>query len=118
MYPCARTPKRSLTQLRLGSFLHNETTMNDRYSDADRKKLARLSARLKELQDALGSLNDFIAHRKMATDVALSAPPHHRRARALASGIMIGQEHEAAKALMKMARQEFDRLKPLQAKPV
>jgi triphosphatase len=62
-------------------------------------------------------LNDFIAHREMATDAALSAPPENRRARAFASGVMIGQEHEAAKTLMKTARQEFDRLEPLQAKP-
>ena len=52
----------------------------------------------------------------MAANAALSAPPENRRARAFASGVMIGQEYEAAKTLMKTACQEFDRLKPLKAK--
>ena len=87
------------------------------YADAERKGLARFSGRLKKLQDALGALNDFIAHREMATDAALNAPPENCRARAFASGVMIGQEHEAAKKLMNTARREFERLKPLRAKP-
>ena len=37
----------------------------------DRKQLARLSGRLKKIQDALGALNDYIAHQKLAADVAL-----------------------------------------------
>lgn len=86
------------------------------YADAERKELARFSGHLKKLQDALGALNDFIAHREMATDAALNAPPENRRARAFASGVMIGQEHEAAKKLMNRARREFELLKPLRAK--
>ncbi|SHN78080.1 Inorganic triphosphatase YgiF, contains CYTH and CHAD domains [Bradyrhizobium erythrophlei] len=87
------------------------------YADAERKELARFSGRLKKLQEALGALNDFIAHRKIATDAALNAPSENRRARAFASGVLIGQEHEAAKKLMNTARREFERLKPLRAKP-
>jgi CHAD domain-containing protein len=34
----------------------------------EQTQLARLSGHLKKLQDALGSLNDFIAHQKMAAD--------------------------------------------------
>jgi 7,8-dihydro-6-hydroxymethylpterin-pyrophosphokinase len=74
--------------------------------------LADLSDRLKTIQDALGALNDFNAHREMATEAALNAPPAHRRARAFASGVLVGQEREAAKKLMKAASKELRRLHP------
>jgi triphosphatase len=82
-------PKRHKLRIRIKKMRYAAGFFESLYSDADRKKLARFSARLKELQDTLG-----------------------------ASGVMIGQEHEAAKTLMKTARQEFDRLQPLKAKPV
>jgi CHAD domain-containing protein len=66
----------------------------------ERKKMARLSKHLKRTQDALGSLNDFIAHRKLAVDAALKAPAQHRRARAFVSGVVLGREEEALKPLM------------------
>jgi triphosphatase len=110
-------PKRHKLRIKIKKLRYAAGFFESLYPDPDRKKLARFSARLKKLQDALGALNDFVAHREMATDAALSAPPENRRARAFASGVMIGQEHEVAKALMKTARRDLDRLKPLQAKP-
>jgi hypothetical protein len=54
----------------------------------------------------------------MATETALRAPPNSRRARALVSGIIIGQEQAAVATLMDAARHEMDHLKPLKAKPL
>jgi CHAD domain-containing protein len=105
-------PERHKLRIKIKKLRYAAEFFESLYPDANRRELARFSARLKKLQDALGALNDFIAHREMATDAALSAPPENRRARAFASGVMIGQEHEAPKTLMKTARQEFDRLKP------
>jgi CHAD domain-containing protein len=82
------------------------------YSSKARKQLAGFSGRLKKIQDALGALNDFNAHREMATEAALNAPATHRRARAFASGIVVGREHEAVKALTKTAAKELRRLHP------
>jgi inorganic triphosphatase YgiF len=82
------------------------------YSDKARKGLADLSDRLKTIQDALGALNDFNAHREMATEAALNAPPAHRRARAFASGVLVGQEREATRKLMKAASKELRRIHP------
>ncbi|UPJ51621.1 CHAD domain-containing protein [Bradyrhizobium sp. 200] len=78
-----------------------------------RKALAHLSKHAKKIQDALGSLNDFIADRKMAADAALHAPPQDRRARAFASGIIVGREDEQAKPLMKAAAKELRALRHL-----
>jgi triphosphatase len=91
-------PERHKLRIKIKKLRYAAGFFESLYLDADRKKIAQFSARLKKLQDAIGALNDFIAHRKMATDAALSAPPDNRRARALASGIVIGQEHEAAKS--------------------
>jgi hypothetical protein len=66
---------------------------------------------LKKIQDALGSLNDYISHQKMAADVALKAPAQNRRARAFASGIILGREDEAVKPLMKAAIKEVHELR-------
>jgi inorganic triphosphatase YgiF len=77
----------------------------------DQKQLARLSGHLKPIQDALGSLNDFIAHQKMAAEAALEAPADNRRARAFTSGIILGREDEAVKPLMKAALREVRRLR-------
>lgn len=89
----------------------------DLYRDSDRKEIARLSSRLKDIQSALGALNDFMAHRKIAMEAALTAPQANRRAQAFASGFLVGQEQEAANGLLKTARRELQRLRPLTAKP-
>ncbi|CAN7405624.1 CHAD domain-containing protein [Bradyrhizobium sp. LjRoot220] len=72
----------------------------------EHKQIARLSRHLKNIQDALGSLNDFAAHRKMAAEVALKSPRKDRRVRAFASGIVLGREDEAVRPLMKAAVKE------------
>ena len=82
-------------------------------SKRERKALARLSKHAKKIQDALGSLNDFIADRQMAAEAALHAPPQDRRARAFASGIIVGREDEQAKPLMKAAAKELRALRHL-----
>lgn len=87
------------------------------YSDNDQKELADLSDRLKQIQSALGSLNDFMAHRKMATDAALTAPVSNRRAQAFTSGVIVGQERETADGLMKDAAKELHQLHRLHAAP-
>lgn len=87
------------------------------YSDGDRKELAALSDRLKQIQSSLGSLNDFMAHRELATEAALTAPPAHRRALAFAAGIIVGAERKAADGLMNDAAKELHRLRRLRAQP-
>jgi CHAD domain-containing protein len=69
----------------------------------EQRELARLSKRLKTLQDALGELNDFAAHREMTERAALHAPRSHRRARAFMAGIMLGREEETTRPLLKTA---------------
>jgi triphosphatase len=73
--------------------------------------LERLSGQLKKIQDALGALNDFIAHREIAVDAALHAPRGNRRARAFASGLLVGQKG-ASKTLLKAARKVMRNLSP------
>jgi inorganic triphosphatase YgiF len=87
------------------------------YRARDRKALADLSDGLKQIQSALGSLNDFMAHRELATEAALTAPPQNRRAQAFASGVIVGQEREAADGLMKDAAKALHRLRPLRVAP-
>ena len=58
------------------------------------------------VQDALGSLNDFVAHRKLAVDAALKAPHRKERASAFASGVVLGREEQAVKPLIKVAAKE------------
>jgi inorganic triphosphatase YgiF len=87
------------------------------YRNGDRKEIARLTSRLKQIQSALGALNDFMAHRKMATEAALAAPQANRRAQAFASGFLVGQEQEAVNGLLKAARRELQQLRPLTAEP-
>jgi triphosphatase len=81
-----------------------------------RDDLRRLSDRLKKSQDALGALNDFIAHRQMAADAALQAPRKDRRARAFASGLLVGQEGEDSKTLLKIAFKAIRDLRPSSVK--
>ncbi len=80
------------------------------YEGHERKQLARLSKPLKDLQDALGSLNDLAAHREMAADAALHAPRAHRRARAFVAGVILGEEEAAAKPLLKDAARAIRQL--------
>ena len=81
------------------------------FSKRRRKTLDRLSKHLKKIQDALGSLNDFNAHRRMAAAAALHAPPKNRRACAFASGVIVGREEEAAKPLMKVAIRQVGKIR-------
>lgn len=81
------------------------------YRNRDQKKLADLSDRLKLVQSALGTLNDFMAHRELATEAALQAPHANRRAQAFASGFIVGREREAAHGLMKEAAKQLHRLR-------
>jgi inorganic triphosphatase YgiF len=76
----------------------------------------RLSKHSKKSQDALGALNDFIAHREMAADAALHAPRRDRRARAFASGLLVGEEREASRTLLKVASKAIRKLKPSSVK--
>jgi inorganic triphosphatase YgiF len=76
----------------------------------ERKQLLQLSKRLKELQDALGSLNDFTAHREMTEQAALHAPRSHRRSRAFMAGIILGREEEATRPLLKTAAKAVTRM--------
>jgi triphosphatase len=80
-------------------------------------ELETLSKRLKKLQDALGALNDFVAHQEIASDAALHAPRKDRRARAFASGLLVGQEREASRTLLKAAEKEIRQLRPLEVMP-
>ncbi|WGD55464.1 CHAD domain-containing protein [Bradyrhizobium sp. CB1650] len=72
----------------------------------EQKQLARLSKHLKKIQDALGSLNDFVAHHEMAVDAALHAPRRNGRAGAFASGVIVGREDRAVRPLMAAAGRE------------
>jgi hypothetical protein len=65
----------------------------------------------------LGTLNDFMAHRKIAPEAARADPQANRRAQAFASGFLVGQEHEEASGLLKAACDEFQRLRSLTAEP-
>lgn len=87
------------------------------YRDRDQNELTDFSDRLKQLQSALGSLNDFMAHRELATEAALTAPPANRRALAFTSGFVVGREREAAHGLLGNAAKELRRLQRLRVKP-
>jgi triphosphatase len=74
--------------------------------------LERLSGQLKKIQDALGALNDFIAHREIAVDAVLHAPRGDPRGRAFAPDLLVGQERGASKALLKAAGNAIRHLRP------
>jgi CHAD domain-containing protein len=76
--------------------------------ERERKQLARLSRHLRKTQDALGGLNDFVAHRKLVAKVALKAAPDVRRRAAFASDV-------AMKPLLKTAVKQVRGLR--QVKP-
>ncbi|MDH2355497.1 CHAD domain-containing protein [Bradyrhizobium sp. SSUT112] len=79
----------------------------------ERKRLARISKHLKRIQDALGTLNDFIAHREMAVDAALHMPRRNGRAGAFASGVVVGREDRAIRPLLAVAAREARALEGL-----
>ncbi|KWV52261.1 hypothetical protein AS156_11070 [Bradyrhizobium macuxiense] len=79
----------------------------------ERKQLAWLSKHLKRIQKTLGSLNDFVAHRKLAVDAALKAPHRKERARAFASGVVLGREEQAVRPLIKIAAKEVRGLRKM-----
>jgi triphosphatase len=78
--------------------------------------LDRLSNQLRKIQDALGALNDFIAHREIAVDAALHAPRNNGRAGAFATGLLVSQEKEASKGLLKAAGKAMRHLRPRSVK--
>src|ERR1700760_1787963 len=69
-----------------------------------RKATRRMANALKQVQDGLGALNDFAAHRKLAADSALTGAQSNRRARAFVAGVRVGHEDESAKKVMKDAK--------------
>ena len=71
--------------------------------------------RLKEIQDALGTLNDFVAHEKLASTSALQAPAKNRRARAFTAGLLVGEEREASRDLIDIAQSKLRHLRPTEA---
>jgi triphosphatase len=82
------------------------------YPDGAQHDLAQLSDQLKQGQEALGALNDFVAHRKLAAQAALDAPGQDRRARAFAAGLLVGEERQASKKLLRVASLAISNLKP------
>jgi triphosphatase len=87
------------------------------YADKDRKKIDRLMARLKKIQNALGALNDAKAHEEIAKKAALTAPRPNKLARAFASGMLVGQEGEATNRMIRAAYRELRKLHPLAIEP-
>jgi inorganic triphosphatase YgiF len=75
-------------------------------SKREKKQLARLSRHLKKIQDALGALNDFVAHREMVGGAAIKGSRQHRRAFAFASGVVLGREDQEVRPLKKVAAKE------------
>src|SRR5262249_51138843 len=85
-------PERHKLRIRIKKIRYAVEFFEGLFSKREQKELARLSRHLKKTQDALGRLNDFTAHRRMAVDAALKAPPQDRRARAFVSGVVYGRE--------------------------
>ena len=77
----------------------------------EHKQIVRLANRLRKIQDALGSLNDFIAHQKMVADVAFKSASEDQRARAFASGISLKREEKIVEPLLKAAIKEVRALR-------
>lgn len=100
------TRERHKFRIRIKKIRYATEFFESLFGKAERNRLARLSKRLKTIQDALGSLNDFAAHREMAVDVALHAPRGDGRAGAFASGVVVGREDQAVRPLMRVAERE------------
>jgi len=110
-------PQRHKLRIRIKKIRYAVEFFKSLYAHSDHKELAGLSDRLKRIQSALGSLNDFMAHREMGTNAALNAPRANRRAQAFVSGFVVGREREAATGLMKAASREIGRLRRLRSEP-
>lgn len=110
-------PERHKLRIRIKKIRYSLEFFERLYADGDRKEIEQLSRRVKRIQSALGSLNDFVAHQEMATKAALAAPQANRRAQAFASGFLVGQEHEAVSDLLKSVCHELQHLHPLTARP-
>lgn len=109
----ALTPaERHKLRIKMKKIRYGIDFMKDLYPAADRKRLARTAAALKRVQSALGALNDFRVHRKLAADLAMTAT-HDRRAQAFSTGFLVGLEQEAAKGLLATAEKAMARLRPL-----
>ena len=87
------------------------------YPKSSRAELRKFTIALKKIQDALGALNDFLTHEKLASEAALEAPPTNRRARAFTSGLLVGQEYEASHALIESVQKGMRHLRPLKTEP-
>lgn len=72
--------------------------------------LKKALSSLKDMQSALGTLNDFRAHRRMALSAALKAPQENRRARAFTAGLVLGDQKAVAQSLVKKVRESSKRL--------
>jgi inorganic triphosphatase YgiF len=87
------------------------------YADKDRKKVVQLVRRLRNIQNALGALNDAKAHEEIVQEAALTAPRQNRRAGAFVSGMLVGKEREAMKGMIRTACSELRKLHPLTVEP-
>jgi CHAD domain-containing protein len=105
-------PQRHKLRIKIKKMRYAVEFFRSLYPRPSLRRLDDLSDILKKAQDDLGALNDFVAHRAMGTDAALKAPRKHRRARAFAAGIVVGQERETSKTLLKNASRAIARLKP------
>ncbi|GIQ75369.1 CHAD domain-containing protein [Bradyrhizobium sp. RD5-C2] len=66
-------PQRHRLRIKIKKVRYAVDFFRSLYSDSAQSSLDDLSDKLKEAQGALGALNDFVAHRAMATDTALRA---------------------------------------------
>jgi triphosphatase len=80
-----------------------------------KKRLSGFEARLMDLQDYLGALNDIAVHQKLAPKLVAGKPNRKVRARAFAAGIVSGHEQREIEPLLKAANkdaQKFARIRP------
>lgn len=81
-----------------------------------KRRRKRLGTLLKDLQSALGKLNDIRVHDQMAQDFARPTPRGRKKTqKAFAFGLLTGKEHAEAKALVSTARKAGQRVS--EAKP-
>jgi CHAD domain-containing protein len=80
-----------------------------------KKRLSGFEARLADLQDHLGVLNDVAVHKKLAPKLVAGKPNAKIRARAFAASIVSGHEESEIEPLIKAANKEaqkFARIRP------
>jgi len=78
----------------------------------EKKAIRKFSSVLKDLQSALGKLNDVRVHGELAKDYAAPRRGTRRAARkAFAMGELTGEERAQSRDLLKAARKEGRRLK-------